>query len=66
MSARIRSEPDWTGRWIYLQMLPPAAIASISRSDMSWGWEVVKRTRRVLSTEATAVIRSAKSYRPSR
>ena len=43
MACRILVEPDCRGRWRCRHILEEAAITSISSSDRSLGWDVIKR-----------------------
>ena len=66
MRPSIDVAPDWAGRWIARQMLGIEAIVSSSRSLMSFGCDVAKRTRSSGETDATRRSSSGNPTSPAR
>src|SRR6478752_1904326 len=54
MRSSTTSEPDWTGRWTYLQTFGSSAIAAITSVVKSTGYGDVNRIRSMPSIFATA------------
>ena len=64
MAARTRSEPDWSGRWMWGHTSSTVANRSTAPSSRSRGWEVMNRTLRTPSTAATRRTSSGKGISP--
>ena len=66
MRFKISLLPDWSGRCKWLQIFFESRIVSISSSERSFGWEVMKRMRSSPSIFSTLLKSSAKVIGRSR